>query len=80
MEENIILTRQNQAEVVRIFLISAVTMLPVLSYGMDDAYLTVALPKYLENNPTGIVLDLDQLSWIGKLEFSFSFYFHLLLP
>ena len=67
MEENIILSRQNEAKVVKIFLISAVIMLPVLSYGMDDAYLTIALPKYLENNPTGIVLDLDQLSWIGKI-------------
>ena len=62
-----ILSRQNEAKVVKIFLISAVIMLPVLSYGMDDAYLTIALPKYLENNPTGIVLDLDQLSWIGKI-------------
>ena len=64
-EENIILSRQKKANVARIFMIFAIIMLPVLSYGFDGAFMTTALPKYLETNPTGLVLDLYQVSWIG---------------
>ena len=48
---------------------SAITMLPAMTYGFVSAYITIALPKYQQPNPTGIILDLNQISWIGKLDF-----------
>ena len=71
-EENIILSRQKKANVARIFSICSIIMLPVLSFGFDGAFMTTAMPKYLKANPTGIVLDLYQVSWIGG-----SIYHHL---
>ena len=44
----------------------AVTMLPVLTYGCVSSFLTIALPKLLTPNPTGIILDVYQVSWICK--------------
>ena len=98
MQENIILSRQKEANLGRIFLIregynvelgrpcqvqkstadhsffssflyswlSAITMLPAMTYGFISAYITIALPKYQQANPTGVILDLNQISWIGK--------------
>ena len=65
MEDHIIMSRQKAANCGRLFVITAITMLPVLTHGCLNAYLTVALPKYLQSNPTGIVLDFLQVSWIG---------------
>ena len=33
--------------------------------GARYAYVTLGLPQLMENNPTGILIDLHQLSWIG---------------
>ena len=46
--------------------LSAITILPSLTFGFISAYVTIALPKYQQPNPTGIILDLNQISWIGK--------------
>ena len=94
MPENIILSRQKEANLGRISLIregckvekfkftihfnffvpcllcisfpSAITMLPAMTFGFITAYVAIALPKYQQPNPTGIILDLNQISWIGK--------------
>ena len=56
-------------------------MLPVMSHGCLNAYLTVALPKFQQSNSTGFVLDFLQVSWIGgfrnkkKIESSFNIVF-----
>ena len=65
MEENIIVSRQKAATLGRLSLISAITMLPVMTHGCLNAYITVALPKFQHSNSTGIVLDFRQVSWIG---------------
>ena len=65
MEENIIVVRQRTATIGRLSVITAITMLPVMSHGCLNAYLTVALPKFQQSNSTGFVLDFLQVSWIG---------------
>ena len=45
--------------------LSAITYLPVMTVGFLDANINIALPKYQQSNPTGITLDLNQISWIG---------------
>ena len=60
MEQNAILSDQRDARLGRMLVTMSVTMLPVLTYGSVSAFLTVALPKLLTSNPTGIILDLYQ--------------------
>ena len=64
MEENVILSDQRDARLGRMLVTMAVTMLPVLTYGCVSAFLTIALPKLMTSNPTGIIIDVYQLSWI----------------
>ena len=66
MEENIIVFRQRAANLGRLSIITAITMLPVMTHGCLNAYLTVALPKFQQSNSSGIVLDFRQVSWIGR--------------
>ena len=66
MQENIILFRQKEANLGKIFIIFAISMLPDLTHGCIISYLNTALPKFLQANPTGIVLDVHQVSWICK--------------
>ena len=51
---------------VRLMLTSALVMLPVLTHGTVSAFLTIALPKLQKPNPTGLIIDLYQVSWLGK--------------
>ena len=60
------LDHQKTARVGRLALSSVLTMLPVLTYGALQSYLTIGLPQLLEQNPTGILLDLNKMSWISK--------------
>ena len=64
MEESIILSDQRDAKLGRLLVTMAITMLPVLTYGGVSAFLTIALPKLMTFNPTGIIIDVYQLSWI----------------
>ena len=59
------LGHQKTADVRRMVLSAVLTMLPVLTYGALQAYLTIGLPQLLEENPTGILLDLNKMSWIS---------------
>ena len=60
------LTVQKEASLWRLMISSAMVMLPVLTHGTVSAFLTIALPKLQKPNPTGIVIDLYQVSWLGK--------------
>ena len=75
MEENIIVSRQKAATLGRLSMITAITMLPVMTHGCLNAYLTVALPKFQHSNSTGILLDFRQVSWIGGFPKTRLFYF-----
>ena len=66
MEENVILSDQRDARLGRMLVTMAVTLLPVLTYGCVSSFLTITLPKLLTSNPTGIILDVYQVSWICK--------------
>ena len=50
----------------RLMFTSALVMLPVLTHGTVSAFLTIALPKLQKPNPTGLIIDLYQVSWLGK--------------
>ena len=60
------LTVQKEASVVRLLVSSGMVMLPVLTHGTLSAFLTIALPKLQRPNPTGILVDLYQVSWLGN--------------
>ena len=71
MMESVILDHQKTAEVRGMLLSSVLTMLPVLTYGALQSYLTIGLPQLLEENETGILLDIIKMSWISMiLEFA----------
>ena len=71
MMESVILDHQKTAEVRGMLLSSVLTMLPVLTYGALQSYLTIGLPQLLEENQTGILLDINKMSWISMiLEFA----------
>ena len=59
------LDHQKTAEVRHMVLSAVLTMLPVLTYGALQSYLTIGLPQLLEQNPTGIIIDLNKMSWIS---------------
>ena len=61
------LAQQAEASVLRLLISSAIVMLPVLTHGTVSAFLTIALPKFQKQNPTGIIVDLYQVSWLGKI-------------
>ena len=60
------LTVQKEASLWRLMMSSALVMLPVLTHGTVSAFLTIALPKLQKPNPTGMVIDLYQVSWLGE--------------
>ena len=60
------MTDQRDATLGRLTVTMAVTMMPVLTEGCVSAFLTIALPKLLTSNPTGILLDVYQVSWICR--------------
>ena len=41
-------------------------MLPILTFGTVSAYQTIGLPKLLQPNGTGIIIDIHQMSWLCK--------------
>ena len=45
---------------------SVLAMLPFITEGFTYAYYILGLPQMLEPNGAGILLNIDQLSWIGK--------------
>ena len=63
---NKILSHQKTAEVARMWLGSALAMLPFITEGFTYAYYILGLPQMLEPNGAGILLNINQLSWIGK--------------
>ena len=67
MMESVILDHQKTAEMRGMLLSSVLTMLPVLTYGALQSYLTIGLPQLLEENQTGILLDINKLSWISMI-------------
>ena len=64
--ENAMLNHQKTARTVRLWLSSALIWLTALSWGVIQAYLAVGLPKLLEKNATGIILDMNKMAWISK--------------
>ena len=70
MEQNAILSDQRDARLGRMLVTMSVTMLPVLTYGSVSAFFTIALPKLMTSNPTGIILDVYQVSWICRFSSS----------
>ena len=60
-----ILAHQETAGLSRMILGSVLTMLPVLTFGTLQSYLTMGLPQLLDANDTGILLDLNKMSWIS---------------
>ena len=67
MMESVILDHQKTAEVRGMLLSSVLTMLPVLTYGALQSYLAIGLPQLLEQNETGILLDIIKMSWISMI-------------
>ena len=61
-----IITLQRESEVSNMLISSGIIMLPVLTHGTVSAFLTIALPKLIKENATGIVIDIYQVSWLGE--------------
>ena len=66
MEEGQILSHQQSAGVLKMWLCSLLAMLPFLTSGFYFAYSSMGLPQMLEPNGSGILLDIHQLSWISE--------------
>ena len=66
MEEGKILTHQQSAGVLKMWLCSLLAMLPFTSSGCIWSYLSMGLPQLLEPNGYGFLLDIHQLSWICR--------------
>ena len=66
MEEGRILCHQQSAGVARMWLGSVLAMLPFVTTGFTYAYSNLGLPQMLEPNGAGILIDIHELSWIGK--------------
>ena len=64
-----LLVHQQTAGVVRLMLCSLLTMLTSFSRGCIISFATSGLPKMMEPNKTGILLDIHQISWISKLDY-----------
>ena len=68
MEEGSILGHQEAAGRVHMILASSLAMLPFVSSGLGFTYTRFCLPQLMVPNPTGILLDIDQVSWIGMIK------------
>ena len=68
MEEGSILGHQEAAGRVHMVLASSLAMLPFVSSGLGFTYTRFCLPQLMVPNPTGILLDIDQVSWIGMIK------------
>ena len=66
--EGTLLAHQQTASVTKLIFGSFLTMLPTLSYGCVLSFATCGLPKMMELNKTGILLDIHQISWISELK------------
>ena len=66
MEEGRILCHQQSAGVARMWLGAVLAMLPFVTTGFTYAYSNLGLPQMLEPNGAGILIDIHELSWIGK--------------
>ena len=76
MEEGKILTHQQSAGVLRMWLCSLLAMLPFTSSGCIWSYLSMGLPQLLEPNGYGFLLDIHQLSWICRCYISLSIHLY----
>ena len=65
MEEGKILSHQKTAGVTKMWLGSALAMLPFITSGFTVAYSNLGLPQMLEQNGF-ILIDIHDLSWICK--------------
>ena len=76
MEEGKMLSHQQSAGVVKMWLCSLLAMLPFLTSGFYFAYSSMGLPQMLEPNGSGILLDIHQLSWISEYHIYLRLYFN----
>ena len=60
------MAHQEGAGVSRLVQGAGLAMLPVLTYGCLQSYMTIGLPQLLEPNQTGILINLHKMSWISK--------------
>ena len=65
MEQGKILSHQKTAGVTKMWLGSALAMLPFITSGFTVAYSNLGLPQMLEKNGF-ILIDIHELSWICK--------------
>jgi len=61
------LKHQESASLWNLYIASTITMLPGFTFGALLAYSAMAVPQMMEENSTGIVIDLYQASWIVTL-------------
>ena len=66
MDGGSMLAHQAGAGVSRLVQGAGLAMLPVLTYGCLQSYMTIGLPQLLQPNQTGILIDLHKMSWISK--------------
>jgi len=62
-----ILKHQETAGIFNLAMASVITMLPGFTFGALLSYMAMALPQLQEPNPTGILITLEQASWILSL-------------
>ena len=48
------------------YVAAAITMLPGFTFGALLSYLAMGLPQLQQPNPTGIIIDIHQISWLCK--------------
>ena len=65
--EGSLLAHQQTAGVTKLIFGSFLAILPTLSRGCVLSFATIGLPKMMEPNKTGILLDIHQISWISRL-------------
>jgi len=65
--ESHILKHQETAGRINLVIGAAIAMLPGFTFGALLAYLAMGLPQLQEPNPTGILLDIYQISWLLTL-------------
>ena len=66
MEDGKILAHQQSAGVVNMWRGSVLAMLPFFTTGLTYTYVNIGVPQMLNPNGAGILIDIHELSWIGK--------------
>eukprot|EP00091_Calanus_sinicus_P011021 TRINITY_DN25148_c0_g1_i1.p1 TRINITY_DN25148_c0_g1~~TRINITY_DN25148_c0_g1_i1.p1 ORF type:complete len:161 (-),score=26.18 TRINITY_DN25148_c0_g1_i1:14-472(-) len=65
--ESTILKHQETAGRINLAIAAAITMLPGFAFGALLSYLAMGLPQLQQPNPTGIIIDIHQISWLLSL-------------